>query len=70
MLYCQSNRAQPYVVDPHTPIVRLVWERVGGQCYINKNVLQRYFTRGCARDSLTSVSLFGQMTWLLTRGLL
>lgn len=38
MLYCQSSLAQPYVVDPHTPIVCLMWERVGGQCYINKNV--------------------------------
>lgn len=68
-LYCQSSQAQPYVVDPHTPIVCLVWERVGGQCYINKNVLQQYFTRGCTRDSLTSVSLFVRMTWLLTWGL-
>lgn len=46
-----------------------MWERVRGLCYINKNVLQEYFTRGCARDSFTRVSLFVQMAWVMTRGL-
>lgn len=27
-----------------------MWERVGGLSYINKNVVQRDFTRGCVRE--------------------
>lgn len=44
-------------------------ERVRGLCYINKNVLQQDFTRGCTRDSSASVRLFVQVAWHLTRGL-
>lgn len=38
-----------------------VGKRVKGPCYINKNILQQCFTRGCTRDSFTRVSLFVQV---------
>lgn len=47
---------------PYCPM----WERVGRPCYANKNILQPYFTRGCARER---VSLFVQMACAVTGGL-
>lgn len=62
-LRCQSS----HVVDPHTPIVPR--GRVRGLSYINKNIVQQDFTRGCVheRESFTGVSLFVQMALVLTR---